>query len=105
MRFSSRLVVLCLASAGALIACSSSSSGSSTSQNGTSPTSACAQAKSVADTCNAQPAEGGVQLTVDFDETKCEQAGAQGTTIADCITANKDNCSCVLTCSVKGSCP
>jgi len=77
------------------VACSSDDSSSATA-------SSCAQAKSVSDTCNSAPKEGGVSITTSFDQAKCESAGDSGKKIADCIVANKSNCDCLLKCAVTG---
>jgi hypothetical protein len=79
-----------------LVACSSSSDDASGSA------ASCAQAKSVSDSCKSAPKEGGVSITVDFDQAKCESGGDQGKKVADCIVANKSNCDCVLKCAVTG---
>ncbi len=79
-----------------LVACSSDDSSSS------GVASSCAEAKSVSDACKSAPKEGGVSLTADFDQAKCESAGDQGKKVADCIIANKSNCDCTLKCAVTG---
>lgn len=66
--------------------------------------SSCASAKKVSDDCNAKPAEGGVSVTTDFDQAKCESGGDQAKKAADCIAANPQNCDCVLKCALTGSC-
>ena len=82
-------------------ACSSSSDDASSAQ-----ASSCSQAKTVVDSCNSkQPADGGLKVTVNFDEAKCESGGDQGKKFADCIVANKDNCDRPAACGLKGSCP
>jgi hypothetical protein len=91
---------LILALFAATAACSSDESSSTTSSG------ACAEAKKVADDCNAkQPADGGTSTKITFDQAKCESAGAQGQTMAQCIVTNKSNCDCFLACGIKGSCP
>lgn len=80
-----------------LVACSSSDDSSSSGV-----ASSCAQAKSVSDACKTAPKEGGVSITADFDQAKCESAGDQGKKVADCIVANKSNCDCTLKCAVTG---
>lgn len=81
-------------------ACSSDDSSSTTSGG------SCAEAKKVADECNAkQPADGGSTTTITFDQAKCESAGAQGETAAKCIVTNRANCDCFIACGIKGSCP
>jgi hypothetical protein len=81
-----------------LVACSSDDSSNSATA------SSCAQAKSVADSCNAQPKEGGVQMTANFDQGKCESGGDAAKKVADCIVANKSNCDCILKCGLTGAC-
>jgi hypothetical protein len=67
---------------------------------------ACAQAKKVADDCNAkQNPDSGSTTTITFDQAKCESAGSQGQTAANCIVANKSNCDCFIACGIKGTCP
>ena len=91
------LVVLAgVALAVGLVACSSSDDASSATA------SSCAQAKSVSDACKSAPKEGGVSITVDFDQAKCEGAGDKGKKVADCIVANKSNCDCTLKCAITG---
>jgi hypothetical protein len=97
---STRLLFSSIFLVAAAVACSSSSSGGSSDQ-----ATSCQNAKVTADNCNNQPSDGGAKITVNFDEAKCESGGAQAKTAADCITANKTNCSCVLSCSLKGTCP
>jgi len=78
-----------------LVACSSDDSSS----NGAS----CSQAKSISDSCNAAPKDGGSSgLTVTFDQGKCESGGDAAKKVADCIVANKSNCDCTLKCAVTG---
>ncbi len=79
-----------------LVACASSDSSSSGG-------SACAQAKSVADTCNAKPQDGGAKVTLTFDQGKCEGSD-QGKKAAQCIVDNKNNCDCILKCTLTGAC-
>ena len=68
--------------------------------------SACAEAKKVADECNAkQPEDGGTKVTVNFDQAKCESGGSQTQTAAQCIVNNRSNCECFIACGIKGSCP
>ncbi|MDB4944506.1 MAG: hypothetical protein JWP97_4040 [Labilithrix sp.] len=80
-----------------LVACSSDDDASSSGN-----ASSCAAAKKVSDDCNAQPSEGGVSVTADFDQAKCESGGDAAKKVADCITANKSNCACVLKCAITG---
>ncbi len=81
------------------VACSSDDNSGSTG-------SACAEAKKVADECNAkQPTDGGATQTITFDQAKCESAGQQGQTMAQCIVNNRTNCDCFLSCGLKGTCP
>jgi hypothetical protein len=79
-----------------LVACSSDGSSSAASS--------CAEAKKVADECNAKPKDGGASVTVNFDQGKCESGGDQAKKAADCIVQNKSNCDCILACSIQGSC-
>jgi hypothetical protein len=80
-------------------ACSSDDSSSTTSGG------SCAEAKKVADECNAKPTDGGTTITINFDQAKCESAGAQGETAAKCIVANRTKCECFVACGIKGTCP
>jgi hypothetical protein len=91
------LTVTAVASFVALAACSSSSD---------SAASSCSSAKQVSDDCNAKQGsgDGGTKVTTNFDAAKCEQAGDNGKKVADCIVANKDNCDCILKCSLGGTC-
>ena len=86
-----------------LVACSSDDDGTTSSASSTSP-GGCAEAKKVADECNAKPWDGGAKLSVKFDEAKCESSGDQGKKAADCIVAHRDDCDCLLSCSLTGSC-
>lgn len=86
------------------VACSSDDSNGSTGGTSSAATS-CGSAKQVADECNAKPADGGAKTTITFKQDECEKAGDQGKKVADCIVANKSNCDCFLSCSLKGSCP
>jgi hypothetical protein len=100
MKLARLLVLGATVSLVALVACSSSDDGSG------GAASSCSSAKKIADDCkaNAKPSDGGVSITVDFDEAKCESAGDQGKQAADCIVQHKDNCDCVAQCSITGSC-
>jgi hypothetical protein len=80
-------------------ACSSDDSNSTTSGG------SCAEAKKVADECNAKPKDGGTTITINFDQAKCESGGAQGETAAKCIVTNRTNCDCFIACGLKGTCP
>lgn len=77
-------------------ACSSSSSDSSSSGS-------CDEAKTVADSCNAKPQDGGTSISITFDSAACAQSD-QGKKAAQCIVDNKSNCDCILKCSLTGSC-
>lgn len=78
---------------------------SSDDSNSTTTGGACAEAKKVADECNAKPKDGGSSTTITFDQAKCESAGSQGQTAAQCIVTNRANCDCFIACGIKGSCP
>lgn len=99
-----RILALALvASLVGLVACSDDDEGGSTGSTA-SAASSCAEAKKVADECNAKPQDGGAQVTVTFDQAKCESSGDQGKKAADCIVANRSNCDCLAKCAISGSC-
>jgi hypothetical protein len=90
----SLIVVASVATTLALVACSSDSSSGS---------SACQQAKTVIDSCNAKPQDGGLTVTTKFDSAQCEGSD-QAKKAAQCIVDNKSNCDCIIKCSLQGSC-
>ena len=95
-----RLLVLAALAALALgnVACSSDDS----STTGGS----CAEAKKVADECNAkQDPDSGSTTTITFDQAKCESGGSQAQTAAQCMVTNRSKCDCMFACALKGSCP
>lgn len=85
-----------------LVACSSDD-GATQSENANQPE-PCAEAKKVADECNAKPAKDGAKITADFDTAKCQSSGEQGKKAAECIVTNKSNCDCLLQCALTGAC-
>ena len=100
MKYFRPLTLALVASFAALVACSSDDAESSSNAATPSP---CAEAKQVADDCNAKQT-GSSKVTVNFDQAKCESSGDQGKKAAECIVANKSNCDCLVKCSLAGSC-
>jgi len=96
MKFSRVFAVAAVVSLVGLVACSSDDSSSS------SAASSCAEAKKASEACNSKPQDGGVTVTSNFDQAKCESGGDQAKKIADCMVTNKANCDCMLKCALSG---